>query len=327
MSATHGVAIIGSGTVADLHVKALRRHGGNVALRGVFSLDLNQASHKAQQWACRTYSTLNELLSDEEVEIVIIASPVEAHFDQATAALTAGKHVLVEKPVALHSDEVAQLVRTAKTCGKVCAPGHNYVYDYEIQRMKDFIASGQAGAVASFWMIYNLAHPLSVLELYPGALRQIMTHHLSVALYLFGAPAWISANVSKIRAAKKEEQAVITLEYENGLLANLFSSMAVDDETSTPWSVIFKVLGTEGGATFSWRDYVRREQSSNLGLGYYLYEDSFYQEQAQFLQHLEHPEAGRLRSTLHDAMLVAYALELAEQAVQTRAAQPFLPYQ
>ena len=93
----------------------------------------------------RMTGDFDEVLADDSVEAVIVATPVVTHFDLAKRALETGKHVLVEKPPALTGAEVEELVTTAEEQERVLMPGHLLLYHPGVIRLKELIESGELG--------------------------------------------------------------------------------------------------------------------------------------------------------------------------------------
>lgn len=102
----------------------------------------------------------------------------------AEASLRAGRHVLVEKPVAWKYGEIEKLQSAARKSNRVCTPGHNYIYVSALQRAKRLIDNGSLGTIASLWIIYNFFHPEEIAAIYGGALRAVCVHRAYSMLYL-----------------------------------------------------------------------------------------------------------------------------------------------
>jgi predicted dehydrogenase len=122
-----------------------------------------------------------ELLADESVEAVIVATPVVTHFELAKRALEAGKHVLVEKPPALTAAEAEELVATAEEAGRVLMPGHLLLYHPGVERLKQLIDSGELGDVL---YVYGNRQNLGQIRKDENALWSLGVHDLSVILHL-----------------------------------------------------------------------------------------------------------------------------------------------
>ena len=93
-----GFGIVGTGMIAHFHAKAIQSMA-NGRIVACFNQNVDKAKAFAAEYGCTAYSTLDELLADQEVGIVTICTPSGAHRDPAIAAANAGKHVVVEKPL------------------------------------------------------------------------------------------------------------------------------------------------------------------------------------------------------------------------------------
>src|SRR5437870_7646639 len=108
-----GVGVVGCGAIASIaHLPALRALG--VPVVAVADVDESRCAAVASRFSVeRRYSTPEDLVADRDVDVVAVCVPPQYHVQVATAALAAGKHVLVEKPVALDLDEAERLRATA----------------------------------------------------------------------------------------------------------------------------------------------------------------------------------------------------------------------
>ena len=89
----------------------------------------------------------SELINDPQIDAVVIATPVSSHFELAMAALKAGKHVLVEKPLAARSDQARKLVDEAAARNLVLLVDHTFVYTAAVRKIRQLIVSGQLGEI------------------------------------------------------------------------------------------------------------------------------------------------------------------------------------
>jgi predicted dehydrogenase len=94
-----------------------------------------------------TTSNSAELINDVSVDAVIISTPVSTHFELALAALRAGKHVLVEKPLASNSDQARQLIDEAESRDLVLMVDHTFVYTAAVRKMRELISKGELGEI------------------------------------------------------------------------------------------------------------------------------------------------------------------------------------
>jgi predicted dehydrogenase len=122
-----------------------------------------------------------EVLADDEVEAVVIATPVPTHHPLAKAALEAGKHVFVEKPPAMRAAEMEELIALAEAGGLVLMPGHLLLYHPAVQKLKELVDAGELGDVL---VVYGNRQNLGVIRKDENALWSLGVHDLSVILWL-----------------------------------------------------------------------------------------------------------------------------------------------
>ena len=129
----------------------------------------------------RIVADFDELLSDDTLDAVVIATPVPTHYELARRALEAGKHVLVEKPPAMRGVEIDELVVLAAARDLVLMPGHLLLYHPGIRKLKELIDSGDLGDVLC---VYGNRQNLGIVRTNENALWSLGVHDLSVILYL-----------------------------------------------------------------------------------------------------------------------------------------------
>ncbi len=129
----------------------------------------------------RTTTAFADLLADEEVDAVVVATPVPTHYELAKQALEAGKHVFVEKPPAMRGEEMEELVALAEARGLVLMPGHLLLYHPGLRVVKQLVDEGALGEVAC---VYGNRQNLGVIRSNENALWSLGVHDLSVILWL-----------------------------------------------------------------------------------------------------------------------------------------------
>jgi predicted dehydrogenase len=129
----------------------------------------------------RATEQFEEMLADETLEAVVIATPVPTHYELAKQALEAGKHVLVEKPPAMRAAEMDELVALAGNRNLVLMPGHLLLYHPGVQKLKELIDGGVLGEVLC---VYGNRQNLGIVRANENALWSLGVHDLSVILYL-----------------------------------------------------------------------------------------------------------------------------------------------
>jgi predicted dehydrogenase len=129
----------------------------------------------------RVLADYDELLADESVDGIVVATPVPTHYALAKRALEAGKSVLVEKPPALHAAEMEDLVALAESSSLVLMPGHLLLYHPGVRKVKELVESGELGEVLC---VYGNRQNLGKIRKDENALWSLGVHDLSVVLYL-----------------------------------------------------------------------------------------------------------------------------------------------
>ena len=141
-----GTAVIGSGFIGTVHVEALRRIG--VRVTGVLGSTADRAAEAAAALdVARGYASLDELLADPDVNVVHVTSPNQLHAAHVRAILAAGRHVVCEKPLAMTSDESAELVALARDSGLVAAVNFNLRFYPLNQHVASLVRGGGVGDV------------------------------------------------------------------------------------------------------------------------------------------------------------------------------------
>jgi predicted dehydrogenase len=131
----------------------------------------------------RVTASFDDLLTDDTVDAVVIATPVPTHHALAKQALEAGKHVFVEKPPAMRGDEMEELVAIAEKRDLVLMPGHLLLYHPGLRKVKELVDGGELGEVAC---VYGNRQNLGVIRSNENALLSLGVHDLSVILWLLG---------------------------------------------------------------------------------------------------------------------------------------------
>ena len=182
------VGIIGLGGIARSHCDAIAGLD-NVEIVAVADLLTEKRAEFMEKYNIpKGYETHTELLQDRRVDAVAVVLGHQLHHQLTIDACNAGKHVLVEKPVAATIKEIEDIRNLAQEKQVVCIPGHNYVYEESLMRTRRLLCDGDLGRLVSVYVLYNIHHPEEVARRYPGVIRQILTHHSYILLFLAGAP-------------------------------------------------------------------------------------------------------------------------------------------
>ena len=147
MSEKKRVAVVGFGGMGGWHVGYIQK-SDVCELAGIYDIKEERRA-AATERGIHAYESLEALLADESVEIVTVVIPNDVHLPIVVAALEAGKNVVCEKPVAMSSEELAQMIAAANKSGKIFTVHQNRRWDKDFLAMKQVYASGQLGDVFS----------------------------------------------------------------------------------------------------------------------------------------------------------------------------------
>ena len=234
MAAEIGVGIIGFGLAAKVfHAPFVSAVPG---LRLVAFVERKGDEAHAAYPHTKTVRTVEELLADTAIQLIVVATPNETHFRLARQALEAGKHVVIDKPFAGSSAEAKELIALAKQKGVLVAPFHNRRWDGDFLTVKKILQDGSLGRLVSIESHFDRFRPIQRENTWKesgnaanGLLMDLGPHLVDQMLALFGTPKSITASVRSDRDKTDIEDAFdICLGYE-GLLAWCRSSMLACD--------------------------------------------------------------------------------------------------
>jgi len=169
--------------------------------------------------AIRTTSDYREILADPEVDAVVIATPVFAHYEIAMGALQAGKHVLVEKPMTTTSRQAVELIEAAEKNKRVLTVDHTFVYTGAVRKIQELIASNALGDI---YYYDSVRINLGLFQHDVNVIMDLAVHDLAIMDYTMKLrPRTVSAiGVSHI-PGKPEDVAYLTLFFEVPLIAHI----------------------------------------------------------------------------------------------------------
>ena len=167
----------------------------------------------------KTCNRSEDLINDPSLDAVVIATPVSSHFELAMAALKAGKHVLVEKPLASTSDQARRLVDEASARKLVLLVDHTFVYTHAVRKMREIIVSGELGQIYYYDAVrVNLGlfqHDVNVIW-------DLAIHDLSIMDYVLPEkPVAVSATGISHIPGQPENVAYITLFFASAQIAHV----------------------------------------------------------------------------------------------------------
>ncbi len=245
--------VIGAGGIADRRTIPGMMLCQNAELVAVMEINMELAEKLRAKWGCkRAYDNEAALLADPEIDAVYIASPVVLHAKQAMAAADAGKHILIEKPLAMTSEEGQKVVEYCQAKGVKIAAGLMMRFGSYIQAMKQAIAEGKIGKPVSGFAQFTCWYPDI-----PGAWRQTKAasgggammdmgvHCIDLMQYVLGS------NVKEVAAFhdtlsfsyEVEDSSTVMMRMENGCQCVVQSNFNIPDEAAS-WRV--EIFGDKG---------------------------------------------------------------------------------
>jgi len=166
---------------------------------------------------------VEDVLEDSAIDAVVIATPAVTHFDLVMKALRAGKHVLVEKPMARTAAEVRSIRDAASEAGLVAMVGHTFIYNAAVRYVKRLIDDGELGDVR---YIYSQRLNLGRIRSDVDALWNLAPHDVSIIQYLLGnpSPAGMTRCGMDFVQDGIDDVVFLTIAYPDGVLANIHVS-------------------------------------------------------------------------------------------------------
>lgn len=207
MSDVLRLGVVGAGAVLQVaHLPVIKKLR-TVEVAALCDTDVPKARALASRFAIPSvYDDIEELLAHEQLDAVLVCTPNHLHEPHLLAAVSAGLHVLVEKPLALSSASALRITRAASKSDRVVMVGMNHRYRPDTQAIRSFVQGGELGDVDSIRAGWHMARPGRVAlgwrqrrdESGGGAMLDLGLTMLDLALWMAGnpAPVRVSANLS-----------------------------------------------------------------------------------------------------------------------------------
>lgn len=144
--AVFNTLLVGCGAISGIHAAALHACP-NAQLVAVYDIDRQRAQLAAETYTCQAYVDYASALADPTIQVVHLCTPHYLHASMTIQALKAGKHVLVEKPMAISSSDASEMIRVAESSGRQLGVCFQNRYNSSSQRMRELLDSGQFGAI------------------------------------------------------------------------------------------------------------------------------------------------------------------------------------
>jgi scyllo-inositol 2-dehydrogenase (NADP+) len=229
------VGVVGFGMATRVFHAPLISSVDGLELAAVVERHSNDAA--ARYPGITTYRSLEDMLADRSLGLVVVATPSGTHFEVARQAIAAGKNLVVDKPVAMHSSEIAELVALAAERHVMLVPFHNRRWDGDFLTVRKLVSETAVGRLVAFESRMDRWNPGATRKPWKndtaqggGVLHDLGTHVADLALVLFGKPEAVGAEVGRERDGEgANDSFTIRLHYPGfrvTLAANMLSSPA-----------------------------------------------------------------------------------------------------
>jgi predicted dehydrogenase len=191
--------------------------GLNVA--SVSDLDPAKLELVRKRHACSTTTNFRDLLDDTSIDAIAIATPVSTHYDLAMAALKAGKHVWLEKPMTETSEQARRLEEEAERRNLVLIVDHTFIYTGAVRKMGEIIRNGELGKI---YYYDSVRVNLGLFQRDVSVISDLAVHDFSILDYLIGEhPVAVTASGTNHFPGTPENLAYVTLFYDSGTIAHV----------------------------------------------------------------------------------------------------------
>jgi predicted dehydrogenase len=247
------VAIAGYGLAGSVFHAPLVDATDGLELRAVVTRDPGRRSQLAREHpGVRAADRIEDVLG--EVELVVVAAPNRWHAPIARAALDAGCHVVVDKPLAITAADAAELVERARAARRTLIPFHNRRWDDDFLTLRGLVAEGRLGRVVRLESRFDRWRPVVRSELWRegagpeeggGLLLDLGSHLADQAVQLLGPPIAVYAELARRRpGAAAEDDVFVALEHEGGARSHLWAGILAAHRAPR-----FRVLGDRAAFT------------------------------------------------------------------------------
>ena len=248
------VGVIGTGRIGRLHIGHLAQDIPEADLVALCSLDRPSMDSLAKQFNVpQTTEDYTELLTDPQIDAVLITSATNTHVEISQAAAKAGKHIFCEKPIALDLEQIDETLAIVEKAGVKFQVGFQRRFDASFMRVHAAIASGEIGEphIMRITSRDPAPPPIEYIEVSGGIFLDMTIHDFDMARYLIGdevVEIYATGGVRvdpQIGEAGDIDTAVITLQFKNGVIATIDNSR----EATYGYDQRVEVFGSKGMVT------------------------------------------------------------------------------
>jgi predicted dehydrogenase len=249
------VAVIGAGFMGSTHARAYVAMP-DVEVATIYAPSPDRAQPLAEQVGSRWSDDLGSVIADPEIDAADICLPTPEHRSVTEAALAVGKHVMLEKPIALTLDDARALVRLGEDSDRVFMIAHVLRFWPEYVEIARQVASGELGAPRSAFASRRQPFPawsslFSRSDLTGGAVIDMMIHDYDALNWVLGAPRAVKARGERNARSGGFDQVQVLIDYDDGRSALVDGGMMMPE--SYPFSSRLEVLCENGALEYAFR--------------------------------------------------------------------------
>ena len=241
--------ILGASNIAESHIVNLRKCE-EAEIKYIYSRDISRAMGFFNKYNINPTDDYKKILSDMDIDAVIITTEPKRHVKLAIEAIKYGKHVLIEKPLSENIKMAEILLRETKRSNLITSVVSPYRFDPEIKRMKNEMNNDQIGK--PFFIETKMMWNRSI-EYYKygngwrGEYGNVLInqgiHLIDVIILFFGLPKIVNSNIFKINTnIKCYDNAILTFEFKNNIWGNMIFSTSCNENQN----IEFKIYGSKG---------------------------------------------------------------------------------
>ena len=229
------IGVIGYGYWGPNLVRSFQEVPGSMVVSVSDLYPERLAKVRARYPTVKTTNNYRDLLSDHTIDAIAIATPASTHFDLAIQALKAGKHVLVEKPLATSFEQASRLVEEASSRQQVLMVDHTFVYAGAVRKIKELVDGKQLG---DLYYYASVRANLGLFRLDVNVLWDLAVHDLAIMDYIAGArPYAVAATGIAHIPGQPEDVASLTCFFDGNFIAHCYVSWLA------PTKVRFVLIG------------------------------------------------------------------------------------
>ena len=233
----------------NIHVKNLRPRD-DAQIVAVADPVEERRQEAADEFGCQTYDNIDDMLGQDDIEVAVIATPSVFHGPDTLKSFEAGKHVVVEKPMAMNVAEADEMIATSEKAGKKLFVHQNWRFNLQFTHLQDVVASGKLGRlyhIRNYSSEFSRRDDWQTLAKYGGGvLNNTCPHYLDMLLQLSGTPIVdIMGDLQQITSGGDVEDHVKAfLRSENGCTVDMESSTAQNVAMLLPTWILCGTTGT-----------------------------------------------------------------------------------